>query len=579
MATPMDAETIHRRRWAILGVMSLSLVIVMLNNATLNVALPELSKDLNASNSQLQWIVDAYVLVFGGTLLLMGALGDRFGRKGALQLGLAIVAIVAAWTALYAETANQVITARALMGVGAALVMPATLSVIVVVFPKEERGRAMGIWAAMAGIGAPLGLLVGGWLVESYDWTYVFWINVPTIILALGLGVWLVPRSRDDEQKPIDVTGAALSVVGFGTLLFAIIEGPEKGWTSLEVLGSFAVAALTIGGFVWWEVRTPYPLLPMGLFRNRGFTLGLVAISLAFFAMFSFMFLQMLHLQLVRGHTAFEAAVRILPMILGMMMTAPRSDTLVERIGTSKTVGAGLVIIALALSSFFFAEVDTNYWVLAAGFFGLGFGLGLTMAPSTTIVMDSIPTDKAGVGSATNDTSRELGGALGIAILGSVLNELYQNRMELPAGYPAGMPDAPLHSFPAAVRIGQQLNNPVGDALVLAAQEAFMAGMQVSALASAGVALLAAVLVFRFMPDRQLEDAPSSAADAVAAQHEGAAGGDGDPDGLDGEGGVEGDGEHDSTDAATDGTVHLTPAAKAALAVGMVADGDDGDVA
>ena len=203
-------------RWLILGVMSLSLIIVMLNNVTLNVALPELSKDLKAGNSELQWIMDSYALVFGGTLLLMGALGDRFGRKGALQIGLIIVASASAWTALYAETSNQVIFARAAMGLGAALVMPSTLSVVLVVFPPEERGKAIGIWAAMAGIGAPIGLLVGGWAVENYDWQMVFLINVPVIIIALIAGALIIPRSKDSTGKPLDLVGSALSVVALG---------------------------------------------------------------------------------------------------------------------------------------------------------------------------------------------------------------------------------------------------------------------------------------------------------------------------------------------------------------------------
>ena len=218
----MDDETVHRRRWAILGVMSMSLVIVMLNNVTLNVALPELSKDLKADNTELQWILDAYALVFGGLLLVMGALGDRFGRKAALQIGLLLVATASALTATYATTSGEVIAARAVMGIGAALVMPATLSVVVVVFPPEERGKAVGIWAAMAGIGAPIGLLVGGWAVENYDWQMVFWINVPIIALALLLGLFLVPKSRDNQERPLDPVGAFLSIGALGLSLIHI---------------------------------------------------------------------------------------------------------------------------------------------------------------------------------------------------------------------------------------------------------------------------------------------------------------------------------------------------------------------
>ena len=231
----MDAQKVHERRWQILAVMSLSLVITLLNNVTVNVALPELSKDLGADNTELQWIMDAYVVVFGGMLLVMGAVGDRFGRKPALMMGLAVVGLVSALTAQYATTSDHVIGARALIGLGAALVMPATLSIIVVVFPPEERGKAVGIWVGMAGIGAPIGLLVGGWAVENFDWRMVFWINPPIIALAMVLGMLLVPNSRDEKETPMDPVGAALSVGALGSILYAIIEGPSAGWTSNEL--------------------------------------------------------------------------------------------------------------------------------------------------------------------------------------------------------------------------------------------------------------------------------------------------------------------------------------------------------
>ena len=240
----MDPETVHRRRWVILGIMSLSLVITLLNNVTVNVALPELSKDLGADNTELQWIMDAYVVVFGGLLLVMGALGDRFGRRHALLLGLAIVGLVSALTAQYATTSEQVISARAMMGLGAALVMPATLSVIVVVFPPDERGKAVGVWVGMAGVGAPIGLLVGGWAVESFDWRAVFWINPPIIAVAMLLTVLLVPNSRDEQERPMDPVGAALSVAALGSILYAIIEGPSLGWGSKEVMGLGALGLM-----------------------------------------------------------------------------------------------------------------------------------------------------------------------------------------------------------------------------------------------------------------------------------------------------------------------------------------------
>ena len=240
--------------------MSLSLVITLLNNVTVNVALPELSKDLEADNTELQWIMDAYVVVFGGLLLVMGALGDRFGRKEALLAGLGIVGLVSAITAEYATSSEQVIGARAMMGLGAALVMPATLSVIVVVFPPEERGKAVGVWVGMAGIGAPIGLLVGGWAVENFDWRAVFWINPPIVALAMGLAVLLVPSSKDEAENPMDPIGASLSVGALGLMLYAIIEGPSLGWTSSRVLGLGSIGLILTFIFIRWERSAAHPL-------------------------------------------------------------------------------------------------------------------------------------------------------------------------------------------------------------------------------------------------------------------------------------------------------------------------------
>ena len=491
-------DEVYERRWAILAVMSLSLVIVILNNVTLNVALPELSKELNADNTDLQWMVDAYALIFGGTLLVMGAIGDRFGRKPALQLGLIMVAITSGATAMYASTSEHVILARAVMGLGAALVMPATLSVVVVVFPSEERGKAVGIWAAMAGAGAPIGLIVGGWSVENYGWEMVFWINVPVIVLALILGFFLVPNSRDSQKRPLDLFGSLLSIGALLSILYAIIEAPNVGWTSIETLGIGALGVLLTLAFIKWERTTEHPMLPISLFGKMGFTMGLVAISLAFFVMFSFMFTQMLHFQLVRGHTALAAAIRFIPLPLGLMPAAANSDKLVAKFGNNNVVALGLTLVCAGMLLFTTVEVGTEYLRIALTFFILGLGMGLTMAPSTTLVMDSIPEDKAGVGSATNDASREVGGALGIAIGGSVLNQIYQDKLVIPEGMEA-YSTVLTESFPAAMRIGLEMGNMD---LIHNARLAFMDGMVGSAMVSAGIALITAILVKFYMPGK-----------------------------------------------------------------------------
>jgi len=494
-------------RWMILGVMSLSLVIVMLNNVTLNVALPELSKALKANNSQLQWIMDSYALVFGGSLLLMGALGDRFGRKGALQIGLVIVACASVWTALYAETSNQVIFARAAMGLGAALVMPSTLSVVLVVFPPDERGKAIGIWAAMAGIGAPIGLLVGGWAVENYDWQMVFLINAPVIVLALILGAILVPRSKDATGKPLDWLGAFLSVVALGSLLYAIIEGPNLGWADQNVILAFVAFFISGVAFVRWQLKSEHPLLPMEFFSQRQFTIGLMAIALAMFVMFSFMFMQMLHFQLVRGLSPLEAAIRFFPLPLGLMPAAANSDKLVAKFGRRKVITSGLCLVATGMLLFALVNRDTAYGQIAVTFVLLGLGMGLTMAPSTTAIMEAIPQNKAGVGSATNDASREIGGALGIAVGGSVLNQIYQSTLVIPDSL-MGYKDVLMNSFPSAMRIGAD-NGPDGALLIASAQEAFVEGMVGSCYITAAVAILAAIIVWTMMPEELLHETSS----------------------------------------------------------------------
>ncbi|HIK79002.1 MAG: MFS transporter [Methanobacteriota archaeon] len=490
-------------RWLILAVMSLSLVIVMLNNVTLNVALPELSTSLGSDNSELQWIMDAYALVFGGTLLVMGAIGDRFGRKGALQIGLVIVCVASAWTAYFADSSTDVILARATMGLGAALVMPSTLSVVLVVFPSSERGKAIGIWAAMAGIGAPIGLLVGGWAVENYNWEMAFLINVPVIIIALILGAILVPRSKDEQERPLDVLGALLSIIVLGSLLYGIIEGPSLGWEDGKIVGAFGTFIVATFLFVNWQKKAEYPLLPLEFFKNKNFTIGLIAISMAFFVMFSFMFMQMLHFQLVRGHSPLSAAIRFLPLPLGLMPAAANSDRLVAKFGRPNVIATGLFIVSAGLGLFTLVDIDTSYLQISATFILLGLGIGLTMAPSTTAVMDSIPESKAGVGSATNDSSREVGGALGIAIGGSVLNEIYQSTIVIP---PSASAQSSIiqESFPAAMSIGQKMlaaGNSEGALLIASARESFIEGMVGACIIASFVAVIAAIIVKWKMPD------------------------------------------------------------------------------
>lgn len=496
----------HDLRWGALAVLCLSLLLVVLNNTVINVAIPTLARDLGATGSELQWIVDAYALVFGGLLLTMGALGDRYGRKGALQLGLLLVG-AASVSALFATDASHLIVVRAIMGVGAALVMPATLSIIAHVFPREERGRAMGIWAGVAGLGGILGPVAGGWILERFSWSSIFLLNVPVVLAALAAGIFLVPRSRDAASTPLDPVGTVLSVAALSSLLFAIIEAPHGGLSSPEVLAAAAISAASWPAFIWWERRHASPMLPMSLFRSRAVTLGNLAIALAFFTMFALAFVMMQYLQLVRGYTAFEAGVRFLPVAAGLLLGAPNSDRLVRRFGTPRVVGTGLLLVALALSGLSLMETDTTYPNVAVGLFALGLGMGLTMAPSTTLIMDAIPGHKAGVGSALNDTSREVGGALGIAVLGSTLNGVYADHVKIPQMLPPALGDAARDSLGVALSVARQVGGAAGESLAQSARAAFVDALSTTLLSGAAVALLASILVFLRMPRRELTPA------------------------------------------------------------------------
>ena len=332
----------------------------------------------------------------------------------------------------------------------------------------------------------------------------VFWINVPVILVALILGIFLVPNSKDSQKRPLDLVGSILSIGALSSILYAIIEAPNVGWTSTETLGVGALGLALTFAFIKWERTTEHPMLPINLFSNMGFTMGLVAISLAFFVMFSFMFTQMLHFQLVRDHTALAAAIRFIPLPLGLMPAAANSDKLVAKFGNNNVVALGLTLVCTGMLLFTTVEVGTEYLRIALTFFILGLGMGLTMAPSTTLVMDSIPEDKAGVGSATNDASREVGGALGIAIGGSALNEIYQSNVIIPEGLD-NYSSIATESFPAAMRIGAQLlgeGNMLGSELIDNARIAFMEGMVGSAMVCAVVAFITAILVKFYMPGK-----------------------------------------------------------------------------
>ncbi|MAT06075.1 MAG: MFS transporter [Acidimicrobiaceae bacterium] len=495
-----ERPDIYARRWFLLGVMCLSLVMVVMAVSGLNVAIPSLQQDLDATATDLQWIVDAYAIVFAGLLLSAGAIGDRFGRKRLLMIGLAIFAGGSLLGAI-ADTANQVIASRAVSGIGAAFVMPATLSLLTAIFPPHERGKAIAVWAGFAGAGGALGpllvgfLLTGWWIFPSFWWGSAFVVNAVTPLIVIVIVAIYAPRSKDDESTPLDPIGAVLSLVGIGALLFGIIEGPARGWSDDLVVGGFVVGIGLLVGFVVWERHTEHPMLPMPYFRSRPFSTGTVIITLGFMVMFGFFFLITQYFQFVKGYSPLRAGVATLPFAFTMIAVSPRSDHLVQRFGLNRVVAGGFASMAAGFLLLGFVTPATPYLSIAAGFVLLAAGMAVTIAPATGAIMSSVPLNKAGVGSAVNDTTREFGGALGIAVLGSIVASQYRSSFDA-TGLPAEVAAAADESIGAAVGVGRRLGGDAGADLIEQAGVAFTDAVNVAFFASAAVSVLTGVAVY-----------------------------------------------------------------------------------
>ena len=490
-----EDPVIHRRRWFLLAIMCLSLVMVVMSVSGLNVALPSIQRDLDASASALQWIIDSYALVFAALLLPAGALGDRFGRKQALMVGLVVFAAGSVVSGL-GTGAGQVIAGRVVTGVGAAFVMPATLSLLTTIFPPHERRKAIAMWAGFAGAGGALGPILSGALLERFWWGSAVLVNVP-IVAGVLLAVWAFsPTSRDPEATPLDPLGALLSLVGLGSLVFGIIEGPERGWTDAGVVAAFAAAASGLLAFVVWERNSAHPMLPLELFRDRRMSVGSAVVTMAFFVMFGLFFLFTLYLQFVRGYSPLSAGLSTLPLALTLVAIAPRSAVLAERVGTGAVIASGFVFIAAGFAVLAVVGTGTPYLVLAVAMVLLGAGMSLTAAPATGSIMSAVPSAKAGVGSAVNDTTREVGGALGIAVLGSLSSAAYRSAIDLDGlALPPQVVDAARESVGAATVLARQLpgSSEVANRAGVAFTDAFNLASTVAAafalVAAAGVAL------------------------------------------------------------------------------------------
>jgi EmrB/QacA subfamily drug resistance transporter len=496
-----------RRRWLALAVLCVSLLIVTLDNTVLNVALPTLVDKLNASSSDLQWIVDAYVLVFAGLLLVSGSLGDRFGRKRIFLAGLAAFTACSVWAA-YSGSVESLIAARASMGIGAALIMPATLAIITNTFTDEhERQRAISLWAATSGAGIALGPIVGGLLLEYFWWGSIFLVNVPIAACGFALALPLVPDSKNPSADRPDLVGSLLSIVGLGLVLYAIIEAPANGWTSTPVLATGIGGLAILAAFVLWERASSHPMLHLDFFRNRSFSAPIVSVALTMFVLFGALFILTQFLQFQLGYTPLEAGVRMLPAAGAIALVAPLSAALVRALGAKITITAGMLVAAGGAWQISGASTSTGYGGIVAGMALLGVGAGLVIPSVTGSVMSSLPGEHTGVGGGTNGTFIQTGGALGVAVIGSLLSNRYDDRLTsalAPYHLPKPLDQAVHGTLGSALVAAQHVGSTTGAALATAARSAFMSGMNLGLLTAAVVALAGAVIALASIPGKAL---------------------------------------------------------------------------
>jgi len=496
------------RRWLVLPVLCLSVFLVVVDNTIVNVALPTLNRQLGASITSLQWIVDAYSLAFAGLLLAGGGIGDRLGRKGTMQVGLVFFGLFSAAAAM-AHTTGALITTRALMGVAAAFIFPASLAILTNVFPDSaERQKALGIWGATSGIAVAFGPVVGGALLEHFWYGSIFLVNVPIVLVTLVAGQALIPRIPKVTAHRFDIRGVIVSTVGVTSLVLAIIEGPQWGWASARTLACFGVAAVLLAGFAWIELHTEGPLLDVRVFRIPRFTGGALSISVAFFSLFGFIFLITQYFQFVKGYSTLSAGVHTLPFAVVAAVATPLAAVLALKIGTRVVVATGLVLMAGGLVvAAFNSDAGTSYWGrIVVAMVLLALGLSSITAPSTEAVMGSVPDEQFGAAAGVNNTTRELGGTLGVAVFGSVFASAYAPRItnafrSLPI--PAG-PKAEAHQSMAAALVVVQHAPPAARPLLEnAAFHAFHSGLWVACIAGAVVAVVGAAATFALLPGRR----------------------------------------------------------------------------
>jgi EmrB/QacA subfamily drug resistance transporter len=516
----LDAQTIQRRRWVILSVLVVGLLAIVIDNTVLNVALKTIADPvggLGASQSQLEWAINSYTLVFAGLLFTFGVIGDRIGRKRTLMIGLALFGLGSLFSA-YSHSPDQLIAARALMGLGGAAVMPQTLSIISNVFEPTERSRAIGIWASAVGIGVAVGPVLGGILLAHFWWGSVFLINVPVTVLGAVAVLILVPESRNPAPGKIDYLGVLASVVGLVLLVYGIVQGGDTGaWIRGDVLGPVAGGLVVLALFAWYETRVSHPSLDVRLFRDRRLSASVGAIALLFFSMGGVYFFISFYLQNVRGYSPLHAGLLAVPFALGQLVMAPRSAVLVSRFGVRTVAGGGILLNALAIAGYVLLGTSSPIAVFIVLYAIQGAGAGLAVPAATAAVMDVLPRERAGAGAALTNTARQVAVALGVAVLGSILAESYRSTMSPTlAALPAAARSAASQSISATQALAQHLG-PAGRFLILPANSAYVDAMHVATLSATALAVVGGLAVMRWLPGRPRPNIEEMVAAEVAA--------------------------------------------------------------
>ncbi|MBY4039139.1 MFS transporter [Rhodococcus fascians] len=505
-----------RGRYLALLVICAAELLVVLDNTVVNVALPSMGLQLRADISGLQWVVDAYTLTFAGLLLAFGHLGDRYGRKKVMIIGLAGIALMSVGGAVAADL-GQVVAARAAMGVCAAAVFPATLALIINIFTDaKERALAIAAWTAMAGFAIAIGPTAGGFLLEHFSWHSVFWINVPVALLVLVAALACVPESRAEHVGKYDPVGIVLSLTGITVVVWAIIEAPHNGWLSPASIGGYIAGCFALAAFVWWELRTPSPVLDLNLFRIRRFSLPALAIAVGYFSMFGFLFMITQYFQGVMELTPLQFGVHSLPFAVSIAVGAPLATLIAQRIGTTAVIVFGLVVMSIGMFIAGQVEVETPYLgPVVVSMILMGLGLAIVQGPATESIMSSVTLDEAGAGSAVNDTTREVGGTLGVAVLGSIVASIYTTKVGPRID---AIPDAIMEPYQKAfaretvvsvIEIVKAPTNPIFATqkaeLVYAMKAASLEGFQLASFVTVGAAMACAIAVALFLPWRRPE--------------------------------------------------------------------------